>query len=150
MNLTLLKYPLMYKFYKFFITSGIGWLLDFSIVWLLISYAKISPFFANSAGSTIGILFVFFTSLYKIFENNGKWIILKLSIYVVYSVLLILVMSLLVQFLSDNYAFNAAAERFIIWILPVPVALIAKVILTPLSLVMNFFVIKSIVEKIKF
>lgn len=150
MDLTFSKYPLIYKFYKFFITSGIGWLLDFSIVWLLVSLAGISPFFANAAGSTIGILFVFFTSLYKIFENNGKFIILKLLLYIVYSIFLILSMSLLVQFLSDNVVFNTMSGYFITWLLPVPVALIAKVILTPVSLILNFFVVKSIVEKIKF
>ncbi|MDR1195223.1 MAG: GtrA family protein [Endomicrobium sp.] len=150
MNFIFLKYPLAYKFYKFFITSGIGWLIDILIVWILVSAVNIAPFFANVVGSTIGILFVFFASLYKIFENNGKYIIIKLIIYIIYSIFLILAMSFMVQFLSDNLAFNKITEYLIIRIVPLPTALIAKIILTPISLILNFFVMKNIIEKIKF
>ncbi|MCL1972631.1 MAG: hypothetical protein FWG57_06555 [Endomicrobia bacterium] len=124
--------------------------MDIFIVWLLISFAGIKPFFANAAGSTVGILFVFFTSLYKIFENNGKLIVVKLAVYIVYSIFLILIISFLVQYLSDNAVFNNISKYFIAWLMQVHVALVAKIVLTPLSLILNFFVVKNIIEKIKF
>jgi len=129
---------------KFFGVSGIGWLIDFS-VYNLLGIISTSLFLNNMISSWFGVTFVFIFSTRKIFvNNNGTSLKYKYLIYILYQVVLIFSISGLLSWISD-FIVTHTAELLIINLS----GLIAKIIVTPITMVLNFFVMKLVIEKIK-
>ena len=107
---------------RFAVVSGLGWLIDFSI-FALLNLLGLPIWLANIFGATAAVLFVFFVSVRRIFQDNGHYIIWKLFNYIVYQLIAIVCASLLIDFIALQYE-----------ILPI----VAKIIVTPLTFYANF------------
>jgi putative flippase GtrA len=128
---------------RFIGLSGIGWILDFS-TYIVLSHICENLVLDNFISSWVGVTFVFIFATRKIFENNSridlKW---KYLIYIVYQVLLIFLVSKLLGLIDSFIVSNislAVVTRFS--------AIIAKILVTPITMILNFFVMKGLIEKL--
>ena len=128
---------------KFLGFSGVGWILDF------FTYSLLEIFSGNLAlnnivSSWVGVTFVFMFATKKIFRNNNHIPLkLKYFIYLFYQVILIFLISkLLVE--VDNFILEKINLEFIFKFS----ATISKIFVTPITMIINFIVMKIIVEKI--
>jgi len=128
---------------NFFGISGIGWILDIIVYTISTSIFKINVDVSNTFSSFIGVTFVFFVSTRKLFINNSKINIkIKYIIYIIYQVLLIFTASNIMLILKD-YLLTININLIIKYI-----NIIVKIIITPFTMVINFVVMKNLIEKI--
>ena len=128
---------------KFIGLSGIGWILDFGtytglgLVWnnLVVN---------NTISSWVGVTFVFMFATRKVFDNVSKiplkW---KYVIYLLYQCILIFLISKLLNKINVILVTNieiSFVQQFS--------AIIAKILVTPLTMFLNFLVMKGIIEKL--
>lgn len=123
--------------------SGIGWILDFT-TYTLLGLVSDKLFINNIISSLVGVTFVFIFATRKVFQNSSKiplkW---KYFIYVVYQLVLIFLISKLLSFIA-----LFIVENIDIAIVISLSGVIAKILVTPVTMVLNFFVMKGIIEKI--
>ena len=124
----------------FIVLSGIGWLMDFAVFGILVSFVHLAPFFANYISSVCGAAFAFFAfsviSTKGLYRPRGR----ELAIYVGYQVASITVFSLAIEFLSrllGQYDFMV----FGLVVAP----LLAKVVVTPFTLLTNYVVSRLLI-----
>lgn len=131
------------QFVKFLFVSGIGWLIDFCLYVILTIEFNLKIFYANIFSSIPAISYVFLISTKKIFtksHRNNLTIIQKYIIYFIYQLLLIFLISIVAQnlyILLGKYNLNFKMMKVII-----------KILITPVTMTINFFVIKYLVEKL--
>lgn len=131
------------QFMKFLFISGIGWLLDFSLYIILTTKFNFKIFYGNIFSSIPAISYVFLISTKKIFtksHRNNLTIIQKYIIYFIYQLLLIFFISIVAQTLYTlvgKYNLNFKMMKIII-----------KILITPVTMTINFFVIKYLTEKL--
>lgn len=128
---------------KFIGYSGIGWLLDFAAYTILGVWSG-NLVLNNIISSWLGVTFVFIFATRKVFQNNSKialrW---KYILYILYQAILIFWVSKLLG------AINRAIVSYVDWVIICSIApIIAKVLVTPITMVLNFFVMKSVIERI--
>ena len=123
--------------------SGIGWLLDFGV------FAILGHFFSNVTAnnfisSWVGVTFVFLFATRKVFRNNSrislKW---KYAIYLLYQLILIALVSQLLGFVNGlllDYVHISLIEQFS--------GIAAKILVTPITMLLNFIVMKNLIEKL--
>ncbi|MDO5311296.1 MAG: hypothetical protein Q4E94_05265 [Clostridia bacterium] len=124
--------------------SGIGWLLDFG-VFNLLNFWSSRVDINNMISSLVGVCFVFTVSTRKTFiqKENGIPLKFKFIIYVLYQLALITLISFvlakvnvfILAFIS-NTAFAAFSP------------LMSKIIITPITMLCNFIVMKLLIERI--
>lgn len=123
--------------------SGIGWILDF-MTYTLLGFVSDKLFINNIISSLVGVTFVFIFATRKVFQNNSKiplkW---KYFIYVVYQLVLIFLISKLLSIIA-----LFIVENIDIAIVISLSGVIAKILVTPVTMILNFFVMKGIIEKI--
>ncbi len=131
------------QFIKFLFVSGIGWLIDFCLYAILTIEFNLKVFYANIFSSIPAISYVFLISTKKIFTKSHRknlTIIQKYIIYFIYQLLLIFFISIVAQNLYifvGKYDLNFKMMRIII-----------KILITPVTMTINFFVIKYLAEKL--
>jgi len=129
--------------FKFFLTSGVGWIIDFTVYGLL---GLVSPhvFLSNILSSFCGVTFVFIVSIRKNFTVKKSKVTLKQKyiIYLLYQVMLILVISVVLSCFYD------ALQQSVIPLLARYAKMGAKILVTPFTMVINFIVMKMLIEKI--
>ncbi len=131
----------IFEMFKFFGISGIGWIIDFSI-YSLISYF-INPVISNIISSFVSITFVFLVSTKKIFVNNGKYNLkLKYFIYIIYQIILVSITSSIIGILVNVFM------KSNIILISKYAKILAKIIVTPFSMICNYIVMKKLIEKI--
>lgn len=134
---------LLKQMLKFFGISGIGWILDFIIYTSLTVFLTSRVDISNMISSFIGITFVFLFSTKKVFINNSKISLkIKYLIYIIYQVVLILIVSEVMLYLK-KYFFSLDIKLLLKYI-----NIVVKVIVTPFTMLINFIVIKKLIEKI--
>ena len=127
---------------RFIGLSGIGWLLDFA-VYTLLSIKASNLAAVNMISSLVGASFVFVFSTRFVFRNNHRIpLIWKYCVYIVYQVILIVLISLLLS--RINALICALAPAFIAAFS----AVLSKIIVTPITMTLNFFFMKLAIEKI--
>ena len=133
------------QFINFLFLSGIGWLIDFTL-YLLFSNVFNSKIIDSYILSSIpAVTFVFFVSTRKIFAKNNSRISLKEKylIYFLYQLILILLISLLAQYLYllslKNISMNVELKLL---------KIIIKILITPITMLINFIVMKFLIEKL--
>lgn len=133
---------LLIQFLKFLFVSGTGWIIDFGLYLMLTGIFGLQILYSNILSSIPAITFVFIISTKKIFVENkdGFSIKKKYLIYFVYQMILILLVSLLGQFL-----YTIAIKNRINFSL---LKIIIKIMITPVTMVLNFFVIKYLAERL--
>ncbi|SEW37357.1 GtrA domain-containing protein [[Clostridium] fimetarium] len=135
---------LLIQMLKFFGISGIGWLMDFTIYNLLsLKFTNLSV--NNMLSSLVGVSFVFIYSTRKTFIQKAGGIDLKLKfiIYIVYQIVLILLMSYILSCINDQILEILTSDS-----LRHLSAMFAKILITPITMILNFIVIKQLIERL--
>lgn len=123
--------------------SGIGWVLDF------VTYTCLGLFSGNLAlnntvSSWVGVTFVFVFATRRVFQNSSKLSLkLKYVIYLVYQVVLIFLISKLL-----NHVHALILEHMTLQLILSFSAIISKILVTPITMILNFIVMKSVIEKL--
>ena len=133
------------QFIKFLFLSGIGWLIDFTLYLIFSNIFDFRIIYSNILSSIPAVTFVFFVSIQKIFIKNKKGLTLKEKylIYFLYQVILIITISLLGQYLYLLILKNIAIK-----IKLKILKLIIKILITPITMLINFIVMKFLIEKL--
>lgn len=133
------------QFIRFIGISGIGWCIDFSLYLVFTSAFHWPVFISNCLSAVPAVTLVFTVSTAKIFQKtSGKVPVYgKYAIYLVYQLCLLLIVSSLGQWLSDSVILKAGDVMVIAKLSKV----IAKIMITPVTMVMNFFMMKVLTEK---
>lgn len=132
---------LLWQALRFVGLSGIGWLLDFT-VYTLLSLRLSRLDVVNVISSLVGASFVFVFSTRLIFQNSRRlplWV--KYAVYLAYQLVLILLISKLlawVHLLIVTHFTQPLILRF--------APILAKILVTPITMTVNFFAMKAIVE----
>lgn len=129
---------------KFFGLSGCGWLLDFTAYTALGLWFPQTLFWNNIISSLVGATFVYLFSTRMVFQQSGKislkW---KYLIYLTYQIVLIVSISKLLA------TINTLIVEHMTWeIILRSSALLSKIIVTPVTMTLNFFVMKGVIEKL--
>ena len=128
---------------KFVGLSGVGWILDFTTFIFLGLFSK-NLVLNNYLSSLVGFTFVFFASTIKLFVSHSKiplfW---KYIIYGVYQLIIIFLVSLLLNVIDKSIQQNITIDFILKYS-----AIISKIIITPITIICNFFVMKGLIEKI--
>ena len=124
----------------FFGLSGIGWVLDFC-TFTLLGLVSSNLILNNTISSWVGVTFVFCVATRYVFKNSNH-LHLKYIIYIVYQVLLIYMISKLLNAINIVLAGYFTNSRLIA-VLPI----IAKIIVTPITMILNFIVMKGIIKR---
>ena len=140
-----LKKTLFRQIIEFVGISGIGWLMDFAVYGVLTSIG-ISAGIANFLSALPAITFVFFFATKKTFvqKEGGLSIGWKYALYVLYQIVLISCVSLLNQTLFDLLR-GMLTEGTLLYRY---CALLTKVMITPITMLCNFIVLKRLAERI--
>ena len=134
---------LLYQAIRFIGLSGIGWLLDFA------TFVILGIFFDNHVinnfiSSWVGVTFVFIFATRKVFENNSRIPLgVKYLIYILYQIILITLVSKLLGAI-DSFIISHVAWKLVLRFS----GIIAKIIITPITMILNFFVMKGVIEKL--
>ncbi len=133
----------IYQVLQFIGISGIGWVLDFT-TFVILGFFNQNHEMNNYISSWVGVTFVFIFATRKVFDNKGYiplWV--KYVIYIVYQIILISFISRMLGQIDEIvliYAGTSFISKFS--------GIIAKIIVTPVTMVLNFFVLKGVIEKI--
>lgn len=128
---------------KFVGLSGIGWVLDF-FIYTFLGLLSSNVIVNNMISSWVGVTFVFIFATRKVFQNNNKnslkW---KYFIYIAYQIVLIFFVSKLLGIVNEVMVSNIHIEMVNKFS-----AIISKILVTPITLVINFIVMKGVIEKL--
>lgn len=141
-----MSYKLLNQFKRFLLTSGIGWLIDFGIYSIITSFFGINILYANIISSIPAVTFVFIISTRKTFTNEDSNLSLRMKyiIYIIYQLILLLFISNLGQYLF--YILNR--NLLITMIVGKYMKIFVKIIITPITMTINFLVMKFLIEKL--
>ena len=133
---------LLWQAVHFIGLSGIGWFLDFC-VYVGLSLLRRDLVLNNMISSWVGVTFVFAFATTKVFKNNNrmslKW---KYALYLCYQYVLIFFISKLLNMINGFIISTIEFEliyRFS--------AIISKVFVTPITMILNFGVMKGVIER---
>lgn len=127
---------------KFATISGVGWLLDTAVYMFLVTYVGMGVFLANIAGGVVGGAFAFVTAHRFVFGGGAGKFKSKLTIYVIYTAMLVIIASGLVDLTAEGLRHVANyAQLLIAWPL---IAFLAKCLITPALLATNFLVARAL------
>lgn len=128
---------------KFVGLSGIGWVLDFC-TYAFLGLISANLILNNTISSWVGVTFVFIFATRKVFENNSKiplrW---KYIIYLLYQCVMIFFISKLLSVINGGMIANINVD-----LIKSFSAIISKILVTPITMVVNFFVMKCVIEKL--
>ena len=135
------KVLLSSKQVQFVLLSFAGWCLDFVLFYAGVTLLSVPPAWSNIISSATAAMTVFLVSQRFIFD--AQYVSIRSNvIYFVYTVSNIIVWSCAIAFLSSSIS-NALT------LAGASSALIAKVVVTPLSLFCNFFVSRWVANRWK-
>lgn len=134
------------QFVRFIGISGIGWVIDFSLYLVFTSAFHWEVFYSNCLSALPAVTLVFCVSTSKIFQKAKRRITIrqKYIIYVCYQVILLLAVSVVGQRLAGWVAQICADISIIVQCSKI----IAKLLITPVTMAANFAVMKMLTEKI--
>ncbi|NJL07121.1 MAG: hypothetical protein HC900_01845 [Methylacidiphilales bacterium] len=122
--------------------SGLGWIIDTSVYMLLVSGAGLRVFVAGMIGGLCGASFAFLTSSRLVFSNRRDGLGRRLLVYLLYTVVQIIIAAALIDMLA--VALQAAVTHFGIAVPWPAIAFLAKCIITPFLLAMNYVVARRL------
>ena len=130
---------------KFTLISGMGFNLDFGVYLILTNLIKLPILYANMISAVPAITYVFFMSTKKVFnkKKSNIDITMKYVVYFIYQIILVYLVSSLAQLMYDN-SINVLTKAIIINNLKI----IIKLLITPITMTCNFFVMKILSEKL--
>lgn len=135
--------PLVAKYLGFVVISGIGLGIATVVLWIGVRLLGLSPFTANFLGDFLAVSFVFVVSARRTFVHAHHFMLAKFGAYAVWQFLHITAISWVVAALVSWPAFEGTVSEF------GPVEVIAKLLVTPLTVTANFVVALLLIEKIR-
>lgn len=139
---------LLKQILSFVVVSGTGWIVDFCIYCFLTYIYKFKVAYANFLSGIPSLTFVFLVSTKKIFTYKEQGLTLKQKyvLYFCYQMLLIICISYIGQVLYEYF-------ETIEWIKQHAVMydklkILTKIVITPVTMTVNFGVMKMLSEKI--
>lgn len=133
----------MKHFLGFALISGVGWLLDFTSYVIFTQIFKWDPFYANFASSMVGVTYVWFFSLKRLFKLEYSGGLGFLIVYWVFQAGSISAYSKLV-----SLTVAAGVIPLMPGYLPPP-AVVAKIFFTPFNLITNFVFMKFLTKRMR-
>lgn len=128
--------------FRFVVISGFGWIVDISTMTIIVHFGG-EPAISNFCSALLAITFVYWLSRMFVFEKKmEKRAFTGYVFYSLYSLVVIVLFSMLIQYISyflfhfHSYFFSLTTSAFI-----------AKIIVTPFNLYVNFVVSKFIAGK---
>ncbi len=145
MRIAPLKKSLFRQIVEFIGVSGVGWLIDFGIYTVLTTVLGVPAGISNFLSAIPAVTFVFFTATLKTFVKNERGLPLhwKYALYVVYQFALLSGVSLLNQALFDWLRGLLAQGTFLYRYC----AILTKIMITPITMLCNFIVLKRLTER---
>lgn len=141
----MMRFPRWRQALAFVAVSGIGWLLDVGVFMTLSGPAGWHPVAANVVSGSCGALFVFLVSASRIFRRNQGTLAQKVVVLLVFNLAVIVASSFLLGLIAAELA---TASQRLGWALPAAdIRLAAKIIVTPATLLLNFLVVRFLVER---
>ena len=134
--------PFRTKYVDFVFVSGAGLALATAILWAGVRLLGLSPFVANNLGDAAAVTFVFFVSAHRSFTHSHRFMLAKFAAYVGWQVLHITLISATIAALVAWPTFTATFEP------PVPSEVAAKLVITPITVTLNFLVASLLIERI--
>lgn len=134
----------MKLFLDFVLISGVGWLLDFLSYTVLTQTMYFVPAHANFISSMIGVTYVWMVALNRLFNRGNYGKSIYLPIYWGYQTASIFGYSVLLSI--------AASTEFNVWLgqlLSLPIAVVAKILITPPNLLTNFIFMSFLAKFMK-
>ncbi|UVL98196.1 MULTISPECIES: GtrA family protein [Pseudomonas] len=125
----------MKLFLGFLLVSGVGWILDLLSYTTLTQAFDVSPAFANFASSMVGVTYVWLIALNRVFKRGGHGKYIFLPIYWTYQAVSILGYSMLISIVVVKLVDFGIDQ---VLPLPLPAAVLAKLMVTPVNLLTNF------------
>lgn len=137
---------LISQFFRFIGISGIGWCIDFSLYLLFTMVFHWEVFLSNCLSALPAVTLVFLVSTSKIFQRSQGNIPLQVKylIYVLYQILSLVIVSSIGQWLAAWIAQIAFSIPLIVKLSKI----LAKVLITPITMTANFLVMKVLTEKV--
>jgi len=132
---------------SFLFVSGIGWLIDFGIYFVLTTWLGFSVTPANFISTAPAILWVFWFSSRHIFsaKKTGMKLYQKYLIYFAYQMLLVAGISFFAGYLYTLFQTSSLTQYEI---LNANIKMLIKIAITPITMTMNFIVMKTLLEKL--
>lgn len=138
---------LLKQLFLFFISSGIGFIIDFTVYYTLVKDLDLSVLYANMISAFPAITFVFIisnTSIFNVEKTTIKEKLKKYVLYCCYQAILLAVVSYFGNYIYLNYT-GFMKE----YLSEVQIKLVIKCIITPITMVCNFIVMKILIERLK-
>lgn len=134
------------QFISFLVVSGVGFLIDFSVYYYLTSYMGVPIAYANMISAVPAITWVFIISTRKIFQTSRHRyrVEVKYVIYLGYQAILLILVSQLAQRIY-NYLYPCV---YSVHFLSEYLNLLCKCLITPITMICNFLVMKFLSEKV--
>ena len=138
---------LLRQILSFLFVSGIGWLIDFGVYFILTTWFGFSVIQANLVSTAPAVLWVFWFSSRHIFAANktGLNLYQKCLIYFAYQMLLIVGISLFAGLLYDQFMASGLVQYELLY---ENIKMLIKIAITPVTMTINFIVMKSLLEKL--
>lgn len=125
----------------FFLISGMGWLMDMCIFTLLTKISPLPTMICNMISSIVAVTYVYITSTRKTFVNNSsKSLKNKYILYIIYQICMILLSSALIGLIASFLG------KINIELISNYCKIIAKIIMTPVTMICNFIFMKWLIE----
>lgn len=141
-----------WRLYRFALISGAGWLLDLTVLTLLV-HMGVTTFAANMVSAALALTFVFVVAQRKTFTHSGSLIFGKFACYALFNAAAVFLASVLIDVLArwllgPATALLAASQPWMSGFvsLRVVASLTAKIAVTPLTLYSNFLFMGWLLE----
>lgn len=130
---------------SFLLVSGIGWILDFSTYFILTKLCGLNVMLSNMISAVPALTYVFIVSSKNIFKNDKSKIPLKYKyvIYFIYQIILVTTVSFIGEKLFDWFK-----TITLISIIKNNLKIFVKIIITPITMTLNFITMKNLIEKL--
>ncbi len=134
---------LIYQFFRFIGISGIGWIIDFSLLCIL-HIVITNIIICNFASSLCATIFVFTFNTRNNFvqKENGLSLKIKFALYVIYQLVFITTMSILLKSISA-FIFELLSAVGLNGF----TTLVSKIVITPITMILNFVIMKLLIER---
>ena len=125
--------------------SGTGWLLDTTVLLLLAGPGGWPVIAANMVSGSCGSLFVFMASSRGVFRRNDGSMPQKVGALLLFNAAVILASSVVLGLIADGLA--DGVTRLGWSVAPGMVRLAGKVLVTPVTLALNFIIVRFLLER---
>jgi putative flippase GtrA len=135
---------LLQQFARFFVTAGIAWLADLLVFFVITHFNWLTPGLANIVSCLVGASFAWLLSMRHVFYKQQAGSQRMLLVYWAYVLATILLFSALINAMVPELT-RLGTQVNLVFSAP----LWAKILVTPPSLLLNFFVMRALASKLR-